>query len=265
MFGCFGRAEAIGHVGELLQGALRLRGVAEPFLITLPAPELRSVASVESAAAWSVWPGTKTKALRAAILASRYWRWPGQAHLRIESAIPEGRGFGSSTADCVAAIRAVAVMTGAQVSGEEAGKLAVMAEKASDSTMFDSKPVVFLPLRGRCLRQFEGGWPVDLRLKILDLGGPSVDTCSTERPSYSSTELDEFEELISRAAGAFARCDAVELARISTRSAEIHIRHRPHARWQWLRERAAADRALGVALSHSGTVAAILTQEGACR
>lgn len=73
MSGCFGRAEAIGHVGEILQGAIRYRGALEPFLISLPAPLIRSVATAEPAPCWSIEPEWKTKALRAAREAAERW------------------------------------------------------------------------------------------------------------------------------------------------------------------------------------------------
>ena len=98
MSGCFGRAEAAGHAGELLQGAIRFGGLIEPFLITLPAPWLRSRAEIADAEAWSVEPVWKPKALNAARLAALEFGWTGSASLRVHSAIPVARGYGSSAA-----------------------------------------------------------------------------------------------------------------------------------------------------------------------
>jgi uncharacterized protein involved in propanediol utilization len=226
----------------------------------LPAPSLRAEAVVRQASRWSVWPPRKTKALAAARLAAEHWGWTGQAMLCIRSAIPIGRGYGSSTADCTAAIRAIGVMAGVDAADEDVARLAARAELASDSTMFGMQPVAFLPLLGRCLRRLDGGWPDDLAVETVDLGGPPVDTCGTRRPDYTAAELDEFAWLLREAESAFARRDGTELARIATRSAEIHMGHRPHRNWEWLRRLAHAKRALGVAIAHSGTGAAILTR-----
>ena len=108
--GYSGRAEAIGHAGEVLQGAVRLGDVVEPFLVTLPAPLFRSTATVSTANGWSVHPDWKTKALRAAQLACESWGQRSPLKILIDSEIPVARGCGSSTADCVAVIRAVADM-----------------------------------------------------------------------------------------------------------------------------------------------------------
>ncbi|MBM3798167.1 MAG: hypothetical protein FJW31_29955, partial [Acidobacteria bacterium] len=140
MSGCFGLAEASGHAGELLQGAIRFGGSIEPFLITLPACGLRSRAEIADAEAWSVEPVWKRKALRAARIAALEFGWTGCASLQVHSVIPVARGYGSSTADCVAAIRAVANRLGQELSREATAAIAVRAEEACDSTMFGSRP-----------------------------------------------------------------------------------------------------------------------------
>jgi uncharacterized protein involved in propanediol utilization len=257
--GCSGRGEAIGHVGEILQGALRLGGAVEPFLITLPAPSMLSRATVEASGEWRVEPAWKTKALTAARIAARAWQWPGAASLSVSTEIPVARGYGSSTADCTAAIRAVGAMLGLAPTNAEIASLASVAEGPCDPTMFGCEPVAFLPLQGRVLRCFEGGWPVDLETEIVELGGPPVNTCEIPRPDYSAAELDEFQQLLH---AAFASRDACALGRVASRSAEIHQRHRPHPEWYGLRERAQAGHAVGLAIAHSGTAAAILKRRG---
>ncbi|MFN7924970.1 MAG: hypothetical protein U0Q16_33035 [Bryobacteraceae bacterium] len=255
MSGCFGHGSAIGHVGELLQGALRLRGRVEPFLVTLPAPSLVCHARVRPARLWNVTPAGSSRALRAAMIAAGHCRIRGPLALDLHSAIPRGRGFGSSTADCVAAIRAVADYAGIEICSKHIGAIACEAESASDSTMFGLEPVVFLPRRGECLHRFEGAWP-EIACEFLDLGGPPVDTLACPLPRYSHAELDEFEKLLADLSQAFRRRDPSSLGRIATRSGAIHQRHRPHSRWAVLR--ASASDAHGVAISHSGTAAAIL-------
>ncbi|MCX6605958.1 MAG: hypothetical protein NTV52_20530, partial [Acidobacteria bacterium] len=78
----------MGHVGEILQGALG----GEPFLVSLPAPWLRSVVTVRASEAWMVTPADRTKALRAAQLASI----SGAFSVAVESEMLVGRGCGSS-------------------------------------------------------------------------------------------------------------------------------------------------------------------------
>lgn len=254
MSGCFGRAEAMGHAGEILQGGVRLGERVEPFLVTLPLPAFRSAVTVMRGAAWSVTPAWKTKALRAAQLA---WNREGALEVSVESAIPVGRGCGSSTADCVATVRAVADLAGISWAAEEVARLVQRAESASDATMFDLKPVAFLPRTGEVLRRIDGAWP-EMNVEVIDMGGLCVETIDCPVPSYSADELDEFADLLVELEAAVASGDAAGVGRVALRSGAIHQRFRPHAEWERLTARAMAAGAFGVALAHSGTVAGVL-------
>ena len=135
MSGYFGRAEAMGHAGEILQGGVRLGDRIEPFLVSLPVRAYRSTVTVRRASTWIVAPEWKTKALRAAELA--WGELDGALEVAVESAIPVGRGCGSSTADCVGAVRAVADLLGLSWDAEAVARMVQRAEMASDATMFD--------------------------------------------------------------------------------------------------------------------------------
>lgn len=258
MSGCFGRADAMGHAGEILQGGVRIGGRVEPFLVTLPVPSLRSTATVFEASSWHVAPPWKVKALRAAQLASGNG---GALRVELESEIPVGRGCGSSTADCVAAVRAVADLRGLALSPEEVARLVQRAELASDATMFDLEPMAFLPRTGEVLRRFRGSWP-EMKVEIVDMGGPDVATLECPVPSYTTPELEEFAALLQALDEALMAGDAVRLGRVALRSGEIHQRHRPHAQWGPVVESAMGRGAYGVAVAHSGTVAAVLSRAG---
>jgi uncharacterized protein involved in propanediol utilization len=249
----------MGHAGEILQGGVLLRERVEPFLVTLPAPSFRSIATLRRCAEWHVRPAWKTKALRAARLA-----WDdgdGGLEVMVESAIPVGRGCGSSTADCVAVVRAVADLRGISWSSEEVARLVQRAEFASDATMFDTAPVAFLPRTGELLRRIGGAWP-DMDVDVIDMGGPAIDTVDCPVPFYSADELDEFAALLAELETAVSNGDAMGVGRVALRSGTMHQRHRPHAEWEPLTERAMAAGAVGVARAHSGTVAAVLSMKG---
>ena len=105
-----GLAIAIGHHGELIQGVFegekaRLHRV----LVTLPALRLKSEARFETSEITNltVDPAHKAKAAAAARLTLDLLKTTDGGTLSIKSSIPVGRGYGSSTADVVAAIRAV--------------------------------------------------------------------------------------------------------------------------------------------------------------
>ena len=249
MSGYCGRGEAMGHVGEILQGAIG----GEPFLVSLPAPWLRSVVTVRAAEAWSVTPRDRTKALRAAQLA---WG-DGALAVTVESSMLVGRGCGSSTADCVAAVRAVRP----EWQPAEVARVVVAAEAACDGTMFGVEPVAFLPRRGRVLQVLGAAWPT-MGVRMVDLGGAAVDTLGLERISYTAGEMGEFGKLLQELEAAVQAGDGRGVAAVASRSAEIHQRYRPHVAFGEFQRGAMAAGAWGVAVAHSGTVAAVLGELG---
>ena len=244
MSGYSGSAEAIGHAGEILQGVLG----GEAFLVTLPAPGLRSGAIAQRSCGWTIDPPTKLKALRAARLAAS-----GPFNIRIDSTIPVGRGYGSSTADCVAAVRCLTNLDLAQIA-----KIVHQAEGASDSTMYGEQPVVFLPRLGQLLKPLQGAWP-HTHVTVIDLGGGPVDTLATPLPTYTHQEQQAFIDLLALLEAGFANGDLQQISQVATASARIHQAHRPHPKWQDAYSALKAAGALGVARAHSGSLVAALS------
>lgn len=263
MSGCSGSASSnygsgcsIGHAGELLQGV----AWDEPFLVTLPAPPFVSRATIHSSdkADDQVQPAWKTKALRAARIAwTRLGGSKWSLRLIVDSRTPVGRGCGSSTSDCVAAIRAVADLLDRPISAHEIAQWSTEAEMAADATMFDLQPVAFHHRRGRVLRPLGLAYP-PMRVIAADLGGPGVDTLTRPIPTYSAAEIAAFEDLLALLEKSIERQDALGVARIATESAAIQQRYHPHPRWEEFVTVARRVGVLGVACAHSGTVAVAL-------
>lgn len=135
-------ATAAGCCGELVQGTLP---DGAQFQITLPV-DLTSTAVVELRRAVrtsvEVSPRRCAKAARAVLLAlSALGAPPHRARLNLRSELPVGAGLGSSTADVVAAVRAVAGALGTTCSPRLAGRLAGDIEP-SDGTMHPGVSVV---------------------------------------------------------------------------------------------------------------------------
>jgi uncharacterized protein involved in propanediol utilization len=254
----FGEGLGIGHAGELLQGVVHREGRRPaPFLVTLPAPHFVSRATVweSDKPADSIEPVWKSKALQAARKACDHIS-PRRCSFRIviESRTPVGRGCGSSTTDCVAAIRAVGNFFGVRFAEKQIARWSAQAELASDSTMYNLQPVAFCQRDGLLFRPLGSTFP-PLSVVAFDLGGPRVDTVSRQLPKYSASEIGAFHGLLESLQTSIERRDALGLAQVATESSAIHQKYFPHPGWTEFR--AIADRAgaLGVGCAHSGTVA----------
>jgi uncharacterized protein involved in propanediol utilization len=237
-----------------LLGASSAQGVSAETLLDLDSARQPGVLEVV--------PGWKRKAERAARLALAFIGAPPSGRLEIECAIATGVGLGSSTSDVVAAIRAVCDFHRASLDARDVARLAVEAEGAADPLMFDAEMVLFAQRQGRVLESF-GCWVPRYTLLSIDTdaGGAGVDTLSLPLPIYSDAELSALDGLLARVRKAFAERDVSSIAAVATQSAALNQRFLSMRHFDEIRELADEYRALGVQISHSGTVAGVLFDE----
>jgi uncharacterized protein involved in propanediol utilization len=204
-------------------------------------------------------PAWKKKAARAAGLALAAIGAPTVGRLEIESSVATGVGLGSSTCDVVAAIRAVCNAHGVELDAAQVARLAIEAEGAADPIMFDGEMVLFAQRQGRVLESF-GAWTPPYAVLSIDTdpGGRGIDTLGLPVPQYTDADLAGFENMIGRARAAFRQRDAATLAAIATESATLNQRFVPLRHFREILGLAEEFHALGVQISHSGTVAGIL-------
>ena len=167
-------ASAPGSCGELAQGMLR----GDYFLVSCPI-DMRSTASVELAPGSGDIraPASAPKARRAvALTLAHFGRADLNAHLRLQSPLPRGKGMASSTADVAAAIAATAAALAAPMPPALIAQLALQIEP-SDGIMLPGI-AVFDHKRGRLARAL--GDPPPMRVLALDFGG-GVDTLAFNR------------------------------------------------------------------------------------
>lgn len=255
--GCAGR-----HHGEILQGLYRNArgGPAVPCLVTLPVPDAGSVAhfTPEYDQPIRVYPEWKLKAARAARLTLDVLGDHSTGGvLDLECPVPEGLGLGSSTSDVVATIRAVCAARGARLDPAALASLAAAAELACDPIMLEGV-ALFAQREGRVLEHW-GQWTPRYLLLSLDTdpGRGGVDTLSIPRP-HGRALAAEYDVLIARARAAFRLRDALAIAQVATRSAELNQQILPMREFEALRAMSAAAGCLGLQISHSGTVAGLL-------
>lgn len=251
---CAGQGRAYGTCGELVQGRFK-DGV--DFLITLPI-NLQTEARV-----WLypertivVKPPGKVKTAQAARLALDVLGWPERgARITIASALPEGKGMASSTADIVATCRAIAAAVGSAFSPEQISAIARQIEP-SDGVMHDG--CVCYDHRRCLLLESLGPFP-PATLLVADLGG-RVDTVAFNRrpKSYTPTELDTLERAYDLAVAGIGQQRLSLLGQAATLSARTNQRLLPKPRLDSLLAVAKAYGAHGVCVAHSGTVAGLL-------
>lgn len=261
-----GVGHAPAHHGELVQGMFDDgSGRLCRALVTLPQRDRGSRAVFyPSQNHWGI-VGTPEliKVRRAAILALReFTGHPSPAkggQIEITSDVPRGVGMGSSTADVTATIRAVADYHGVSLSTEDVGRLAVLAECASDSIMIDDRVVLFAHREGVVLETFGHRLPPMIVVGCdTEPGGDGVDTLSFRPADYDDRELGAFQVMRAALRRAVATDDVALLGRVATASARINERFLPKPHLDFLLDLCRRHAGCGVQVAHSGTVAGLI-------
>lgn len=263
LFLASGQGVAHGHHGEILQGALRPgQGTPIDCLVTLPCIEYQSVATFlpRYLDPLIVIPNNRHKARRAASLTLAHLGFQDVGGILLLSGnIPTRQGLGSSTADVVAAIRAVADALGRRLSPGRIARLAVAAETAADPLMFGTSALLFAQREGRVIERFARPLPPMEILGIRDpANGTGQDTLEGAPRCYDKGELREFEALRAGLATAIAHGDDAAIGAIATRSARLNQRFLYKSNLDRLAALGQAHGALGIQVAHSGTAMGLI-------
>jgi uncharacterized protein involved in propanediol utilization len=172
--------------------------------------------------------------------------------------VPVGLGMGSSTSDVIAATRAVTDCYGVRLAPEEIARLAVLAERASDSIMIDDRVVLFAHREGRVLEVLGYGLPPLVVVGCVSQTAPCVDTLEFPQAEYDEREVATFQVLRAALRRAVSTGDASLLGRVATASARINQRFLPKPELDFLIGLSSQVGATGVQVAHSGTVVGLL-------
>lgn len=248
-----GSATAPGTCGELAQGVLP---DGRRFHVTCPIdrgvrvqvrlePADRTVVDGLSAGMWK----TEQALLRAATALGL-----GQVRIRVEhaSALDRAKGLASSTADMVAAVRALARAGATRVDDESLATL-VAAVEPSDGVMFEGVSAVDQHT-GDLIRRWSW-WPqfaiaMFTPTDVHQTGRRGAPALTDHAPAYA--------DLLRRLDEAVVRRDAAEFAAQSTRSAVLNQPSVPNRLATLLLPRARDLGAAGLCVGHSGTVCGLL-------
>jgi uncharacterized protein involved in propanediol utilization len=265
-----GTGRAIAHHGELVQGVFEGDdGRLHRALVTLPLARLQSKATFTrtNAAFVRVRPQHRTKAAEAARLTLAHLGFPGAGGtLSVVSSVPIGHGYGSSTADVVASIRATAAAYDVKLRPSSVSGIAVAAEGASDAIAYEDQAVLFAQREGIVVEELGGALPPLLVVGFKANGGEPIDTLHLTPARYGSEEIQLFRVLRGLASRAVRLQDPYLLGRAATISAQISQHHLPKQHFDIVLDLANRNGACGVQVAHSGSLIGVIldpSQKGA--
>jgi L-threonine kinase len=174
--------------------------------------------------------------------------------IRVEhwSDLDVGKGMGSSTADIVAAARALAAIAGQDLSPAQLAGIAASIE-SSDGSMYPGL-VAFNQKTGEVVESF-AWWP---QFVILMVTPPQV--FNTESADFTGKHAcgAQFDEILTSLRTAAAQRDSSAFAAAATRSASINQRFVPNPYHALLEDRITDFGATGINVGHTGTVLGLL-------
>lgn len=241
-------------LGECIQGQTR---EGRHFLITSPIGLFSWAEFVPNYVTLTVEPSDCWKALVAvkAYLAEQHL--PECGHLRIVTPLRSGQGFGTSTADISAGLRAVAAAWHRAISPETIARIAIAIEP-SDGSMFPGS-VAFAHREGLLLEHL-GPLP-SFDALVLCTGG-TVDTLEfddvRQHFRYTQADIDKLVTAWNMVRRANQTRDATLLARACTISAQINERFLPKPFFKEISAFVACNGADGIMVAHSGTSLALI-------
>ncbi|MDR3565040.1 MAG: GHMP kinase [Negativicutes bacterium] len=242
---------APGSCGELVQGTVE----GKNFLITCPV-DLYSEVVVQDDASPVVAAGGK-----AVEAVERTWAYlgirPERFSVRVESALPKGKGMASSSADISAACQAAAVCCGRLLTPDEIADIALAIEP-TDGIFYPG--IVMFDHVGGLTRRFLG-FPPPLSVAIFDVGG-QVDTLQFNQRSdlivLNRAKESQVEQAVALVTRGLVSGDCGLIGQGATLSALANQSILHKACLPAILELLPRYGAVGVNTAHSGTVIGIL-------
>ena len=237
--------------GELLQGQYD----GAPFLVSLPIQNYVRATFYPGGAGELVTSPQKIKVRRILRRLMNEYQIPFEGTLLLEQSLPEGKGFATSTADMVAACRAISKAYRLNLLPQHISSLLVQVEP-TDGIMYN-EVVAYGHHHGDVLAAL--GQLPPLRIVGVDRGG-RIDTVTYNQYAepYTIQEEAEYEQLLLMLQDAFRSGDSERIGYVATRSAEMHQKRLPHPDFERMKELCQEVGGLGVVIAHSGTLAGIL-------
>lgn len=179
--------------------------------------------------------------------------------LEIESDIPVGKGYSSSTADMVASIQALAEALSLALKPKYIGRM--LTEIEPNDGLHYPGTSVYHHTEGALVAQFDYVPP--LRILSIDFGG-TIDTVEFNKKPlcFSETDMERYAELLVEAERSLRDEDLEEVCRIATDSTLLWQKFNPRPQLENVMQLMRDTGGLGVINTHSGTCLGILYRDG---
>lgn len=248
---------APGHFGEIVQGRLGAKGPVALVTLTTPATGggARFDPAPHPAPLMTRGDGAIRVAARALRAAASALGGPAPAgRLSLTVGAPLGGGAGASTVSAVAAIRAWADAFGHTPGDAEIARACLIAEGAVDPVMFEAPGrLIWASRRAEAL----GATAPAPRFELVGgFDGPGAPTDPVD------DAFADVADLVEALVAARATGDVRAEAEIASESARRNQARNPKPRWSALTEIGREAGALGVAVAHTGSAAALLFAPG---
>lgn len=280
-----GKGIAKGHLGEYLQGyfddiqgnAIDRACISVPLKIFIPnhgvvdktQQQLSDIPRGETGSiafffpsktkSLTVEPKNKVNSKKAALATLKLLKKSSYGGtLKIVTAGGISQGFGTSTSDIVASIRAISDSFHCQISNHDIAKISVDCEKASDGIMY-SQATLFVTTQGRVLEDFHVPYPaVNVIGFNVDRSGKGLNTLDIPPRSYTREEKKQFMVLRGAIKKALIEQDIDLLGKVAIASARINQRFIEKPSFDDLIQLTEKYEVAGFIVAHSGTRVGII-------
>ncbi len=168
--------------------------------------------------------------------------------------IPVGKGLSSSTADMLAALRALQEVFGFLLTDRFVSGL--FSEIEPHDALHYNNSVVYNHRKGRLIRDLQ--YIPSFAVVCVDNGG-IVDTVAYNKTKvFAAAQMKAFDALLADLMAAFERADDKVIANCATRSARLHAEMTGDKFLERCLQETCVDGFLGVQATHSGTCAGFL-------
>lgn len=172
--------------------------------------------------------------------------------------------MGSSTSDIVATLRALDLALGRHTDAQKIAKLAAKTEVACDSNMHANRTVLFAQCEGIIIEDFTAPLPSMTVVGMSLSPGNTFPTAETPPADYREAEIAEFDHLRRELRIALQQNRADRIAEVATQSAIINQSFLPKPCFSEFIQLAKKYSAIGVSVSHSGTVGGVIFSGRGC-